>query len=131
MNFDEVRLDNDFNKLPEEAKLFIKDTNQDIVTENIRKYVLKEAEKCVLQDRNKTYGEPENAFNPVAQFWTTYLEATFSKREPKMLYPEDIPIMMVLFKIARQIENPVYSDNYIDMAGYAACAAECIGAIRK
>lgn len=149
MSFEEVKLNEDA-KLSEGAKLlmsndytysaerptkaqedFLKDTNQTVILENIRKYILKEAEKCVLQDRNQTYGEPENAFSLVAEFWTSYLKATFSKRDPKMLYPEDIAMMMNLFKVSRQVKNPMCADNYIDMAGYAACAADCVGALRK
>lgn len=118
-------------KLAKEQEDFLKDTNQTVILENIRKYILKEAEKCVLQDRNQEYGEPENAFSLVAEFWTSYLEATFSKRDPKMLHPEDIAMMMNLFKVSRQVKNPMYADNYIDMAGYAACAADCVGALRK
>lgn len=118
-------------RLAKEQEDFLKDTKQTVILENIRKYILKEAEKCVLQDRNQEYGEPENAFDLVAEFWTSYLESTFSKRDPKMLYPEDIAMMMNLFKVSRQVKNPMHADNYIDMAGYAACAADCVGALRK
>jgi hypothetical protein len=33
--------------------------------------------------------------------------------------------MMVLLKAARAKSNPQHVDNYVDAAGYAACAAEC------
>ena len=34
---------------------------------------------------------------------------------------------MELLKVARANENPSHADNYIDIAGYAACAGEIEG----
>ena len=35
-------------------------------------------------------------------------------------------IMMALLKMARAKSNPYHEDNYVDGAGYMACAAECV-----
>ena len=39
--------------------------------------------------------------------------------------PEDVAVMMMLFKIARYItaDTPIV-DTFVDIAGYAACAGE-------
>lgn len=37
---------------------------------------------------------------------------------------EDVAMMMVLFKTGRIMSGKVNPDNYIDLAGYAACAGE-------
>jgi len=35
-----------------------------------------------------------------------------------------VGMLMCLLKIARQKSNPKHADNYIDLAGYAACTGE-------
>ena len=37
--------------------------------------------------------------------------------------------MMALLKIARVKYNPRHADSWVDIAGYAACGAECAGAM--
>ena len=82
-----------------------------------RKECLDEAAECVLQDRNSAYGGPENSFGVIANFWSVYLG--------RKVYPADVAMMMALLKIARIKGNHGYADGYIDLAGYAACGAEC------
>ena len=82
-----------------------------------RKECLDKAAKCVLQDRNSSYGGPENSFGVIANFWSVYLG--------RKVYPADVAMMMALLKIARIKGNHGYADGYIDLAGYAACGAEC------
>lgn len=84
-----------------------------------RKECLEEAGKAVLTDRENTYGAPENNFKIISSLWSEYLGAEIS--------PEDVANMMILLKIARTASGKYNPDNYIDIAGYAACAAE-IGA---
>ena len=36
-------------------------------------------------------------------------------------------IMMALLKIARISKNPQHMDNWVDLAGYAACGGEIAG----
>ena len=69
---------------------------------------------CV--DRNTKYGEPEDNFGLIGKLWSIYLD-----REIKA---EDVAMMMVLFKTRRIMSGKVNPDNYIDLAGYAACAGE-------
>lgn len=81
-----------------------------------RKEILENAIKCVTQDRNIEYGEPEENFGKIADLWGTYLDIH--------IRPYDVAMMMILFKMARSTSNPAHIDNYIDIAGYAACGGE-------
>lgn len=83
-----------------------------------RKECLEQAAKCVLKDRQNQYGGPENNFERIAQMWNGYL-GTNSIR------PWDVAAMMGMLKMARARFNPKYADNWVDMAGYAACGIEC------
>lgn len=89
-----------------------------------REMCLDEAKKCVCTDRNQQYGEPEQNFTVIAQLWQTYLQATLKSDEVEIL-PNDVAIMMVLFKAARVATAcPAKADSFVDMAGYAACGCE-------
>ena len=83
-----------------------------------RKECLDEAAKCVLKDRQNQYGGPENNFERIAQMWNGYLGTNSIK-------PWDVAAMMGMLKMARARFNPKYADNWVDMAGYAACGIEC------
>lgn len=90
-----------------------------------REEVLNDAKKCICGDRDRQYGAPENNFTIIADLWTTYLhEHMYS---PKCeLKPVDVANMMCLFKLGRitTSHNGGTYDSYVDLAGYAACAAE-------
>lgn len=81
-----------------------------------RKTILDAAEKCVCHDRQDTHGRPEDSFGDIADLWTAYKGVEFD--------PVDVAQMMILLKIARAKGNPKHADNWIDIAGYAACAGE-------
>ena len=81
-----------------------------------RKEILDTAQKCVCGDREQDYGSPENNFGRIAEFWTTYKGVEFST--------VDVAIMMALLKIARIASGHAKEDNWVDMAGYAACGGE-------
>jgi hypothetical protein len=75
------------------------------------------AKKYVLSDRNKDYQDPEDNFSDIAELWSWWkgIEIT----------PVDVAIMSGMIKIARMKGNIYKEDNYVDLAGYSACAAEC------
>lgn len=85
-----------------------------------RKTILDAAEKCVCRDRQDTHGRPEDSFGAIAGLWTAYLGTG------QEIDHVDVANMMVLLKIARAKENPEHTDNWVDMAGYAACAGEIV-----
>lgn len=78
--------------------------------------LLNKAINIVDGERKDRYGEPEDAFKTIAMLWSCYCNHD--------LTAIDVANMMMLLKIARSINNPEYQDNYIDIAGYAACAGE-------
>ena len=82
---------------------------------------LKEVEGIICKDRNEQYGEPEDNFKRIAVFWSNYLDREITSA--------DVAIMMVLFKAARIATGHNKEDNWIDIAGYSLCGAEC--AIRE
>lgn len=90
----------------------------------IREDVLEQAKKCVLGDRLEDYGNPENNFNVIAQYWSVYLSTTsVPGSSPRELTGRDVALMMILLKVARSTYGSKL-DNWVDMAGYAACGAE-------
>lgn len=86
-----------------------------------RAEILHEAKRCVCTDRNQQYGEPEDNFRIIAALWSVYLCAR-GFDEP--LGPADVGAMMALFKLGRIATGGGKADNFIDLAGYAACAGE-------
>lgn len=90
---------------------------------NTRERVLKEALNCVNGEREKQYGNPEDNFKRIADLWSVYLTSIFEDVVFE-LDPIDVAKMMILFKIARANGQKDKLDNYVDIIGYAACAAE-------
>lgn len=95
-----------------------------------RERCLDEAKKIVCTDRSQQYGEPEDNFDVISEYWAAYLNGKYKLGVP--LDAEDVAHMMVLFKMGRITTAKGYkSDNYIDMAGYTACAMECAASKAK
>lgn len=80
-----------------------------------RQEILQAAAQCVLHDRDNQYGTPEDSFQMIADLWSAYLDA--------IIKPRDVAAMMALLKIAR-IKRSSKEDNWVDLAGYAACGGE-------
>ena len=96
-------------------------------TVSARQQVLDAAAAAVLQDRNASYGPPENNFQDIAAVWNWYLgnRATSEHVKNGIVAALDVANMMILMKMARLKYNPNHRDSKVDVAGYAACAAEC------
>ena len=86
-----------------------------------RKEVLDRADKCVNGDREGSYGSPEDNFARIAKMWNAYWGNTYPHKEFK---PSDVAAMLVLLKIARIGSGNYKDDNWVDVAGYAACGGE-------
>ena len=87
-----------------------------------RKDILEAALKCVNGDRDEQYGKPEYSFDIVARLWTDYLEG---KNAPQhFIVAKDVAAMLALLKIGRISTGASKDDNWIDLAGYAACGGE-------
>lgn len=90
-----------------------------------RAEILDKAKDIVTRERQDQYGSPENNFKLVADLWTTYIdEAIMQNGMTVDLRPQDVAVMMMLLKIARIGTGADKEDNWIDIAGYAACGGE-------
>lgn len=81
-----------------------------------RKSILDAAAQCVCQDRETQYGAPEDNFARIAELWNAYKPCGFTAH--------DVGILLALLKVGRIASGQIKADNYIDLAGYAACAGE-------
>lgn len=93
-----------------------------MLEEITRESILDAAKQCVCHDRNDQYGEPEDSFTIIAQLWQNYLfGATGDEIE---IDAGDVAAMMCLLKLARIATGKPKADDWIDIAGYAACGGE-------
>lgn len=81
-----------------------------------RSQILDTAKTYVTKDRASTHGDAESNFSLIAAYWTAHLDA--------FVGPEDVAIMMTLFKLARAKGNLSNDENWIDACGYLACGGE-------
>jgi len=78
--------------------------------------ILRMAAEAVSGDRDETHDEPEDNFASIALFWSIYTECPLNR--------QDVAVMMALLKIARIKSGHGSIDNFVDLAGYAACGGE-------
>lgn len=93
-----------------------------------RAAVLEKARACVCGEREEDYGSPEDSFGCIAELWETYLRAACVSPDAIVtVTAADVAMLMALLKIARVGTSPVggTADSFVDLAGYAACGAEC------
>lgn len=88
-----------------------------------RATILDTAKDIVCGDREEQYDSPENSFSAIAMLWNAYL-SNKSHVMDVHITPEDVGLMMTLFKIARMQTGRFKADSYIDACGYLACAGE-------
>lgn len=87
-----------------------------------RETTLRTALEYVTHDRNKDNGDPEDNFSRIAEFWTIWLREKYNI--DFNITPTDVAMMSLMIKIARLLESEWKADNWIDIAGYAACGSE-------
>lgn len=118
---------------------------QESKTPATRNDILDEAKKCVCGQREQDYGTPESNFELIAKLWDDYLgvsnyvfeleeylmelkdkgiDVEIDVPQPKVIFPEDVAMMMSLLKIARIRNGGGSGDSFVDLAGYAACGGE-------
>ena len=93
-----------------------------------RAAVLEKARACVCGEREEDYGSPEDSFGCIAELWEAYIRAAcVSPNAIITVTPTDVAMLMALLKIARVGTSFVggTADSFVDLAGYAACGAEC------
>jgi hypothetical protein len=87
----------------------------------VRARVLEEAKRITATDRNSSYGEPEDNFQRIADFWNTFLGPKL--KDGAKISAGDTAALMIMVKLAREMNAPK-EDNKVDGAGYFACWAE-------
>lgn len=75
-----------------------------------RAALINRAEQKVIGDAR------EDSFDEIAALWSVYLGHP--------VIGEDVAMMMILLKVARVMKCVSIDDSLVDIAGYAACAAE-------
>ena len=81
-----------------------------------RSQILDEAKRLISGDREATHGTPEENFRKLALVWTGILGHPVKHT--------DVPLMLAGLKIVRATGGETNSDDYVDIAGYAALAGE-------
>lgn len=84
--------------------------------------ILNEAFHIINGERQDSYGNPEDSFKIIAEFWSTYIKYKFGLVVE--LSNLDVTHMMSLLKHARMLGQKSSRDNYIDACGYLAIAAD-------
>ena len=79
------------------------------------------AAELVAGDRARTHGDKGANFGATTHLWNGYLKARGFQIE---LTPIDFAQMMVLAKMSRVITGEYNPDDFVDQAGYSACAGE-------
>lgn len=94
------------------------------------KLVFLEDVRDIVEEREEQHGSPKEIFETIAIFWSDYLYRAHGCEVD--LSGMDVALMMVSFKVARTIANPEKAlDSLMDIAGYAACAAEVGGLLSQ
>jgi len=76
----------------------------------------------ITGDRNASYGPPNADFDRTAGC----LNALGFRLAGKPLKGHHIAIIIAAVKLSRLMWSPEKEDNWVDLAGYAACGHECV-----
>jgi len=87
-----------------------------------RSEILDTAKHAVCGERDKQYGKPEDNFAQIAAHWSQHIKGRYGVRIP--FDGVDVAAMMIAVKLARISTGAGKNDNWIDIAGYAACGGE-------
>lgn len=79
----------------------------------------------IVKERGDNHGvDKETSFDLIAAFWEAYMKGKQQFHGGRSFNGKDVANLMVLLKIARSISGQYNEDDFVDMAGYAVCAAE-------
>jgi hypothetical protein len=73
----------------------------------------------LIDRRVQVYGSPTETFPRVAQIWSGILGHEVTA--------EDVPLMLIGYKLLRTAVTPDYSDNSDDIAGYLDIFRQVVG----
>lgn len=86
----------------------------------VRGAILDEAKKIINGERQDQYGNPEDNFSIITEFWGVYNKA----RKGASDRPLDTAMKMALLKVARIATGTGTADSFTDACGYIALAAD-------
>ena len=81
-----------------------------------RSEILDTAKGYVTKDRAATHGDAEQTFGRIAAVWSARLGVAITQAQ--------VCILLADLKSCRAWGNPQHADNWVDLAGYAACGGE-------
>lgn len=89
----------------------------------------------VTGDRDRTHGSKAENFGNIAVIWDAYMAQRIRMyhlhgEEGQLIRPQDVCALMILLKVARTLHGAHNPDDWMDTAGYAACAYELTGDIK-
>lgn len=87
--------------------------------------VLEDALAVTSGARRRDYDRAEPNHERIARLWNAYIESRKTDVGAP-LSALDVAHLMILLKLARAVYTPT-RDTYVDIAGYARCAAEIAG----
>lgn len=86
-------------------------------TRGAREEYIREVGNCILQDRNADYGDPEDNFKDIAEFWSIQ----FERKLKAPFTAADVAVAMDHVKNSRIKTSPEKLDHWVDKGGYAGC----------
>jgi len=87
--------------------------------------VLEDALSVTSGDRRRDYDKATPNHERIARLWNAYIDSRKTGAGAP-LSALDVAHLMILLKLARAVYTPT-RDTYVDIAGYARCAAEIAG----
>jgi hypothetical protein len=82
-------------------------------------YFLDTAKLLVTTDRAEDYGDMVENHKNIMRLWNAYL---FPREPGRQLTLLDIPVLMILMKVARLRQGAIKADTFADICGYGAIA---------
>ena len=70
----------------------------------------------LISERGKTYGEPLANMQDTADLFNVYLNGSDT------IEAVDVPVLMILVKVARLMKTPYHLDSHSDIIGYGGIA---------
>lgn len=86
-----------------------------------RKLVLTTANRAVSVDRQKVHGDAATNLAHTANLLNAYFGY---KKAGDVISAKDVAMVNILQKMSRSCFNEKHADHYVDIAGYAALAAD-------
>jgi len=83
-------------------------------------YELLHEAMTTVAERGDSYGTPIDDFERIAAMWNVLCP------QRSMYEPHDVAMYMICLKLSRLTHSPHLKDNWLDIAGYAACGYACV-----